>query len=151
MSKMKMAFPRKQRGQATVELLLVLFIVALLIFGAFSLGQGITLKHALDVAAEKAARLLSIDPSDYSSAEALIRSEVDANLLGGHYGQSVSIGLYDADTEAAITAGDLDAAAFSYRFIVQVSVPFEASVPLLNLTGRTISAAHYGIVDRIQP
>jgi Flp pilus assembly protein TadG len=143
--------PCKERGQATVELLLVLLVMVLLIFGAFGLGQGLTLKHALDVSAEKAARLLSIDPADFNSAETLIRSEVDANLLGGNFGQQVTIGLYDANTQTPLTPDDLAIAAFSYRFIVQVNVPFAADVPFLNLTNRTITAAHYGIVDRLLP
>ena len=146
-------FPRKhaERGQATVELLLILFIFVVLIFGAFELGKGIALKHALDVATEKAARLLSIDPTDFGSADALIRAEVNGSLLGGGYGSLVTIGLYDANTQGPIAPDDVAAAPFSYRFIVQASVPFMADVPFLNPAGRTITAAHYGIVDRILP
>ena len=148
--------PQKQqslneRGQATVELLLILFVFVVLLFGAFELGKGIALKHALDVATEKAARLLSIDPTDFGSADALIRAEVNGSLLGGGYGSLVTIGLYDADTQGPITPDDVATAPFSYRFLVQASVPFAADVPFLDLTGRTITAAHYGIVDRILP
>ena len=148
--------PQKQqslneRGQATVELLLILFVFVVLLFGAFELGKGIALKHALDVATEKAARLLSIDPTDFGSADALIRAEVNGSLLGGGYGSLVTIGLYDADTQGPITPDDVAVAPFSYRFLVQASVPFAADVPFLNLTGRTITAAHYGIVDRLLP
>ncbi len=146
-------FPQKhtERGQATVELLLVLFILVVLIFGAFGLGQGVALKHSLDVATEKAARLLSIDPADFGSADALIRAEVNTSVLGGGYGPQVTIGLYDADTLAPLTPDEVAAAPFSYRFMVQASVPFVAAVPFLNLAGRTLSAAHYGIVDRVLP
>ena len=149
-------FPEKQcslkeRGQATVELLLILFVFVVLIFGTFELGKGIALKHALDVATEKAARLLSIDPTDFGSADALIRAEVNGSLLGGDYGSLVTIGLYDAGTQGPITPDDVAAAPFSYRFLVQASVPFAADVPFLDLTGRTITAAHYGIVDRLLP
>lgn len=140
-----------ERGQATVELLLILFVFVALIFGAFELGKGIALKHALDIATEKAARLLSIDPTDFGAADALIRAEVNGSLLGGSYGGLVTIGLYDADTQGSIAPNDVAAAPFSYRFIVQASVPFAADVPFLNLTGRTITAAHYGIVDRVLP
>jgi len=141
----------KEGGQATVELLLILFVFVVLLFGAFELGKGIALKHALDVATEKATRLLSIDPTDYGSADALIRAEVNGSLLGGGYGSLVTIGLYDADTQGPITPDDVAAAPFSYRFLVQASVPFAADVPFLDLTGRTITAAHYGIIDRLLP
>lgn len=141
----------RERGQATVELLLILFIFVVLIFGAFGLGQGIALRHALDMATEKAARLLSINPGDFATAEALIRREVDASVLGGGYGVAVSLGLFDADTGAPITYVDLASAAFGFRFGVQASVPFLADMPFVNLTPRTITIAHYGLVDRITP
>ncbi len=143
--------PQRERGQATVELLLILFIFVVLIFGAFGLGQGIALRHALDVATEKAARLLSINPGDFATAEGLVRREVDASVLGGGYGAAVSLGLFDADTNAPISDLDLAQAAFGYRFGVQASVPFLADVPFVNLTPRTITVAHYGLVDRIMP
>ncbi len=140
-----------ERGQATVEILLILFIFVVLIFGAFGLGQGVALRHALDVATEKAARLLSINPGDFATADALVRREVDGSVLGGGYGSAVSFGLFDADTGAAIGAGELARAAFGFRFAVQASVPFLADVPFVNLTPRTITVAHYGLVDRLEP
>jgi hypothetical protein len=140
-----------QRGQASVELVLILFIVVVLMFGAFSLGQGVAVKHALDVATEKAARLLSINPGDFGAADLLIRREVDASVLGGGYGSLVGISLADADTGAPITDSDLSNAGFGYRFLVQTEVPFLADVPFLALAARTITAAHYGLVDRVQP
>jgi hypothetical protein len=82
-----------ERGQASVELVLILFIVLSLVFGAFSLGQGVAVKHALDVATEKAARLLSIAPDNFAAADLLIRREVDASVLGGGYGSQVGISL----------------------------------------------------------
>jgi len=140
-----------ERGQASVELVLILFIVLILVFGAFSLGQGVAVKHALDVATEKAARLLSIAPDDFAAADLLIRREVDASVLGGGYGSQVGISLAEADTGAPITAGDLSNAAFGYRFRVLTEVPFRADVPFLALAARTITTAHYGIVDRVMP
>lgn len=140
-----------ERGQATVELLLILFVFVVLVFGAFGLGQGIALKHALDAATEKAARLLSIDPADFGAADALIRAEVNASVLGGGYGPLVNVGLYDAGTLTPISSDELAKAPFSYRFVVQAGVPFAADVPFLNLAERTITVSHYGIVDRLLP
>ena len=148
-------FLQKQRtrehGQASVELVLALTLLLIVVFGAFSLGQGVAVKHALDVATEKAARLLSIAPTDFWTADQIIRREVDANVLGGGYGAQVRISLADADTGAPLTDSDLAQAAFGYRFLVVAEVPFQASVPLLTLTGRTLMTAHYGLVDRVQP
>jgi Flp pilus assembly protein TadG len=141
----------RQRGQATVELLLVLFVLLVLLFGAFGLGQGVALKHALDVATEKAARLLSIAPADFASADALVRAEVNASVLGGGYGSAVSLSLFDANSGNPLSEWDLASASFGYRFGVQASVPFLADVPLLNLTPRAITVAHYGLVERLTP
>lgn len=140
-----------ERGQASVELVLVLTILMILLFGAISLAQGVGIKHALDIATEKATRLLSIDPKSYDAAEALLRGEVEASWLGHGYGALVNLALFDALTGAPLTAGDLGATALGYQFRVEASVPFQADIPLLDLTGRTLTVAHWGIVERLLP
>ena len=137
-----------ERGQASVEMLFFVLILALLFFGAVELGRGVLLKHALDVGTEKAARVLSINPTDYGTAEAVICMEVDANLLGGGYGSQVMIRLYDAGTLTTISSPDLAAAPFGYRFLVGAELPWQAFVPFMSLGGRTLTAAHQGIVER---
>lgn len=137
-----------ERGQGTVEVLLVLLVLLPLLIGAFSLGQGIVLKHALDVATEKAARVLSINPSDYDYAETIVRSEVESSLLGAGYGQRVTIHLYDALTQTEISPADLDAAGFGYRFAVRADLTWRADIPFLTSEPQVISALHFGIVER---
>jgi Flp pilus assembly protein TadG len=140
---------RSEEGQGTVELLLVVLILTLLFFGAVELGRGVLLKHALDVGTEKAARMLSIVPADFATAEGIIRTEVNANLLGGGYGDQVTVRLYDAGTLTTIAPADLAAAPFGYRFLVGAELPWQALVPFVSLGGRTLTAAHQGIVERI--
>ena len=149
--KQKQSSPADERGQASVELVLVLTVLMILLFGAISLAQGVAVKHALDIATEKATRLLSIDPKSYDAAEALIRSEVEASWLGHGYGALVNIALFDALTGAPLTASDLGASAFGFQFRLETSVPFQADIPLLNLTGRTLTVSHWGIVERLIP
>jgi len=139
---------REERGQGTVEILLVLLVLLPILFGAFSLAQGIILKHNLDVSVEKAARVLSVNPSDYAYAESLIRSEVDGGLLGGGYGQRVVVRLYDAVTRAEISPADLAGAGFGYRFVVQAETPWRADIPFLSSGPQTISVLHFGMVER---
>lgn len=140
-----------RRGQGTLEALFVVMLLALLLFGAFELGRGVLLKHSLDVATEKAARMLALDPGYYSNAVQLIRNEVDANILGGSYGQDVTVRLYDANTLAQITPSDLDSAAFGYQFLVAAELPWTSHLPFMASSSRTLSVAHHGVVDRIQP
>ena len=139
---------REEGGQGTVEILLVLLVLLPILFGAFSLAQGIILKHNLDVSVEKAARVLSVNPSDYNYAEYLIRSEVDGGLLGAGYGQQVVIRLYDAVTHAEISSADLAGAGFGYRFVVRAEVPWRADIPFLSSGPQTISVLHFGMVER---
>jgi Flp pilus assembly protein TadG len=137
-----------EAGQGTVELLFVVLILALLFFGAVELGQGVGLKHQLDVGTEKAARQLSINPSDYAAAERTIRAEVDGNFLGGGYGSRVAVSLCDAQTLAFITPADLAAAPFGYRFLVVARLDWQPFVPFMSLDGRTLTSVHQGIVER---
>lgn len=137
-----------ERGQGTVEVLLVLLILLPVLFGAFSLAQGITIKHALDVATEKAARVLSINPADYEYAVSLIRTEVNQGLLGTGHGEQVVVRLYDAVTGVEISPADLDAAGFGYRFAVEAEVSWQPAIPFLSNPARVLRAMHFGIVER---
>lgn len=148
-------FPRKQRspegGQASVELVLVLTILLIVLFGAFSLAQGVAVKHALDIATEKAARLLSIAPQDYYTAETLVRQEVEASWLGSGHGALVTLALFEATTGAPVTSDELSKAPFGFQFRLEAAVPFQADIPLLTLSGRTLTVAHWGLVERLVP
>jgi hypothetical protein len=143
-----MRFLRHRLGQGTVELLLVITIVALLIFGAFELAQGVGLKHQLDVGTEKAARMLSIVPADFGTAEQIVRAEVDGNFMGGGYGSQVSVQICDAGTLAPISPAQLATAPFGYRFLVVTQLAWQAHVPFMSLDARTLSSVHQGIVER---
>lgn len=139
---------RGENGQGTVETLFVVFVLMLLLFGSIELSRGIFLKHALDVATEKAARVLSINPSDYDYAEELIRTEVNGSVLGSGYGDQVVVRLLDAMSQAEISSADLSTANFGYRFVVRAEVPWQPSIPFLSNPSRVLSAMHFGIVER---
>lgn len=141
-------FLREERGQGTVETLFVVLVLMLLLFGAIELAQGVFVKHALDVATEKAARVLSINPADYSYAEGLIRSEVNGSVLGNGYGDRAVIRLRDAGTWTEISPADLDAAGFGYRFAVEAEVSWQPAIPFLSNPARVLRAMHFGIVER---
>jgi Flp pilus assembly protein TadG len=139
---------RRKIGQGAIEILLVVLILALVFFGAVELGRGVGLKHQLDVGTEKAARQLSINPSDYATPEGTIRAEVDGNFLGSGYGSQVVVSLCDAQTLAFIAPADLAAAPFGYRFLVIARLDWQPLVPFVSLDSRTLTAVHQGIVER---
>jgi len=137
-----------ERGQGSVEILFIVLILAVLFFGAIELAQAVFLKHALDVSTEKAARILSIDPADYATAENVVRTEVDGNLLGGEYGSRVRLYLLDAGSMAPITPGDLASEAFGYRFWVGAELEWSGSTSSLPAGTLVLSSIHHGIVER---
>ncbi len=137
-----------RRGQNSIEMLFVILITTMLLFGAFSLGQGIAVKQALDVGVAAAARGLSRRPSDWSWADSRVRAEVDNAILGGSYGAQVTVEALDS-SGAPITPAQLDALPFGSEFQLRASVPFQVVVPFIpGLAGRTISATHIQLVER---
>jgi hypothetical protein len=137
--------PISEKGQASVESLFVIIIIAAVLFGAFKLAQGVSLRHAIDTGTSLAARALSINPSDYGYAAALIQSHVDDNVMGQK--PAVVVNLYD-DQGGLITPGVLAGMGFSDGFIVEAEVPFTYSVPFVSNTDYTLRVRHWGIVER---
>jgi Flp pilus assembly protein TadG len=133
-----------ESGQAIAEVMIVLLILLPVLFGAIEFGQGVSLKHSLDTGTSLAVRRLSINPAETTAAEALIQQTVDSNVLGG--GVAVTVRYYDEWGE--IPPAAMASLPFGSRFSVAASVPFQASVPLMSLGGRTITVRHYGMVER---
>ncbi len=139
-----------ERGQATVEMLLAVLILALLSLGTIEIARGYAVKHAMEVGTAQAARGLSIDTSQWDWADTTIRREVTTNVLGGDYGSNLSIQLFDQAGFPLAPAQLNDAAAMPYGsvFWVRVSVPFVPHAPFLNLDERTMQVWHSGVVQR---
>ncbi len=138
---------KHERGNAIVEMVLVLPILMMLLLGAFELARGIAAHHALDSGVATAARGLSIDPTQYDWAETAIRNSVGGNVLCAGLGGAVTVRLTDAHG-AALSADALSALAFGTPFWVEADIPFTAAVPFLALPGRTIAAAHTEVIER---
>ncbi len=145
-----MIFQRNERGQATVEMLLVVLILTLVSLGAMEIARGYAVKQAMDVGVAKAVRGLSIDPSQWAWADNTVRNEVGGNVLGGGYGASLTLEIRDRWGNA-ITPDQLnDPARMPYGsvFWIRASVPFLARAPFLNLTTRQIEIWHSGVIQR---
>jgi Flp pilus assembly protein TadG len=138
---------KEERGNAIVEMVLVLPILVLLLFGGFELSRGIAAHHALDTGVSTAARGLSIDPAQYDWAETTIRNSVSGNVLCAGLGSSVTIHIYD-QYGATLTPEQLDMLGFGAPFWIEATLPFTAVVPFVNLPGRTIAVAHTEVVER---
>jgi len=125
-----------EKGSVTLEATFFLVFFVLAFFAAVELGRALSVKHSMDVGVYRAARYLSIDPSDTATAEGMIRDEVDNNLLGGGYGDLVRVMV------------EMPSAYFGATFTVRAEVDYQATIPFLPLPLRTIVAVHSQNVER---
>jgi len=133
------------RGQASVEALLVLMILASVIFGGIELSRGVAIRQALDSSTAAAARALSLDPTQWSYSNSLVQQAVDQNVLGT--GSTISLQILDA-SGIARSSNWLAGSAFGTSFILEGSAPFQAHIPFLPTNGIVIQIRHWGIVER---
>ena len=138
---------KHERGNAIVEMVLVLPILVMLLFGGFELSRGIAAHHALDTGVSTAARGLSIDPAQYDWAENAIRNSVGGNVLCAGLGSSVTVRVYDR-YGATLAPDQLDTLGFGAPFWIEATLPFSAAVPFVSLPGRTIAVVHTEVIER---
>lgn len=134
-----------EKGQAAVELLLVLMILVLVIFGGIELSRGVAIRQALDSGTGAAVRALSLNPSESSFAESLVQTSLNQNILGT--GPRSSLQVYDAVGNLRSSAW-LSGSTFGTAFILEGSAPFQTDIPFLPETILTIRVRHWGIVER---
>ena len=120
-----------ERGSLSVETIFYVIIFAVTFFGAVELGRGVVARHALDSGVWEATRYLSIHPSDWTTADTIIRNSVANSPVGGSLASQVVITV------------DMPDSSFGSQFRVRAEAPFQAIVPLIGaMTPRTIYAEH---------
>jgi len=145
MSMLKSGLRKDQKGQAAVEALLVLMILALVIFGGLELSRGVAIRQALDSSAGAAVRALSLDPSQWTYAKNLIQQGTNQNVMGMI--EATTIQVFDAAGTPRSSAW-LSGSPFGTTFILEASAPFQADIPFLSEPIMTIRVQHWGIVER---
>ena len=145
MSTPKLGLKSDSKGQAAVEALLVLMMLALVIFGGIELSRGVAMRAALDSSAGAAVRALSLDPSQWNYAKNLIQEGTNQNVMGTV--EATTIQVFDAAGTPRSSAW-LSGSPFGTTFILEASVPFQADIPFLSEPIMTIRVQHWGIVER---
>ena len=145
MSTPKLGLKSDSKGQAAVEALLVLMVLALVIFGGIELSRGVAIRQALDSSAGAAVRALSLDPSQWSYARNLIQEGTNQNVMGTI--EATTIQVFDAAGTPRSSAW-LSGSPFGTTFILEASAPFQADIPFLSEPIMTIRVQHWGIVER---
>lgn len=145
MSTPKLGLKSDFKGQAAVEALLVLMVLALVIFGGIELSRGVAIRQALDSSAGAAVRALSLDPTQWSYAKNLIKEGTNQNVMGTV--EATTIQVFDAAGTPRSSAW-LSGSPFGTTFILEASAPFQADIPFLSEPIMTIRVQHWGIVER---
>ena len=122
MSMLKSGLRKDQKGQAAVEALLVLMIMALVIFGGLELSRGVAIRQALDSSTGAAVRALSLDPAQWSYSRDLVRDGTNQNVMG----ESVTTTLQVFDAAGTLTQFSL---AFRKSFWYDFHLGSICSVP----------------------
>lgn len=144
-STLKSGLNKDHKGQAAVEALLVLMILALVIFGGIELSRGVAVRQALDSSAGAAVRALSLDPAQWSFAGNVVQQGVSQNVMGANVATNLQV--YDASGNLRSSAW-LSGSPFGTSFILEASAPFQADIPFLAEPVMTIRVRHWGIVER---
>ena len=117
-----------EQGSVSIEMVFFLLIFVVTFFGAVEMAREISVKHALDVGTYRAARYLSIVPSDQTTARNMIQKELDTNVLGG------------AGTVQMVV--DMPNQSFQTIFSVKAQVPYNPVVPLVVFAPKSLSVTH---------
>jgi Flp pilus assembly protein TadG len=119
---------RSERGTVSVEMVFFLLIFVVVFFGAIEMAREVSVKHALDVGTYRAARYLSIVPSDQLAARNMIQNELNANLLGG--------------AGSVVMTVDMPSQSFQTVFSVTADVPYQPVIPLMIFAPKTLRVIH---------
>ncbi len=142
---------KTHRGQASLEMLIVLIFLIPLLFGAIEISRGVAIRAALDSGIGIAVRAMSLDPSVTQWDWVRIRAQeaVNQNVFGTDGVGAVGFKLYASDGVTEISQADLNNQSYGYMFCLEGTVTFTPSVPLLPLNTISIRVRHYGMVERM--
>ena len=127
---------RSERGIVAIEYILVAAISIVLIFGALELARGAMLKHALGVGAWTAARHLSLQPWDETTAENLARQAIAGSIMGGNPATATVTFIFGSGARS-----------FGSAVTVRVEMGYQALVPFLSLAPRTMAGESVVLVE----
>jgi Flp pilus assembly protein TadG len=126
----------RERGSASTELMLLLPVLLLLLFGALEMARAASLRMALGDGAWRAARYLSVvAPADDAGAVQIVRDAVAAGALGGD------------PSSVVVVVTDDGGRSFGHVVTVRAEAEFCPAVPFLTPGCVTLRAAHSLMVE----
>jgi hypothetical protein len=140
-----------QRGQATLEILIVLLILIPLIFGGIELSRGVAVRAALDSGVGVAVQALSIDPSQWTWSTNVVATTVAQNVFGSAGLGTVHFEAHNS-ADVIIDSATFSNLAYGEPFCIVGWVDFTPLIPLIALPSPghiKIQVRHCGIIQRI--
>ncbi len=122
-----------ERGSVSIEMVFFLLIFVVTFFGATEMAREVSVKHALDVGTYRAARYLSLVPSDQATAQNMIQTELDHNVLGGAGTVQMTV--------------DMPSPAFQTIFSVTAEVSYQPVAPLMIFAPKSLRVTHSQSVE----
>jgi Flp pilus assembly protein TadG len=144
----RLPLARMRRGQASLEILLVLFILIPLVFGGIELSRAVSVRAALDSGVGVAARALSLDNSSgqWIWAAVMVDTTVQQNVFGSTGVEVVNV---YATTITGSTPIDITNLGFSDPFCIVGETHFTPDIPFLTNQRILIRVRHCGIIEEI--
>jgi Flp pilus assembly protein TadG len=141
---------KRLRGQASLEILIVLIFLLPLIFGAIELSRGVAVRASLDSGVGAAVRALAIDPTQWSWSANVVAQAVAQNVFGDAGLGTVHFEAYDS-SGTQLTSGQFAALSYGAPFCLVGWVDYSPVIPLISLSPSsiTIRVQHCGVVERI--
>lgn len=145
-----------QRGQATLEILLVLFILIPLIFGGIELSRGVAVRAALDSGVGVMVEAISIDPSpsQWSWGAGVVQQTVDQNVFGSA-GLDPFVNLEAYDSSGSLISdpvNNMQNLPYGAGFCLVGWENFAPMIPLVPLPSPghiRIQVRHCGVIQKI--
>ena len=125
---------RSEAGAVSIEMVFFLLVFAVTFFGAVEMARTISIKHALDVGTYRATRYLSLVPGDTSTAQGLIQTELDHNVLGGAGSVQMTV--------------DMPSPTFQSAFSVTAQMTYRPIVPFIVFAPKTLNVTHSQNIEK---
>jgi hypothetical protein len=137
------------KGQATIEMLVVLLMLVPLIFGAFELARGVAIHSALDSGTNIAVRALSLDPTQLIFAHDAVDNAVSTNIMGDSgVGTPTITPVSPSNPNGPAIA--LSNVHFGEAFCIRSRVDFTPSIPFLAPQTIPMQVVHCAVMERMQ-
>lgn len=140
----KITSGKKSKGQATLEMLLVLIVLVPLFFGGIELARAVSIRHSLDSGVFVATRAISLNPTDTAYAHTLVQDALTNNIFSGGAIANINYGTITWD--AASCAGGK---VLGCRFDITASADYTPWIPVVGGQKITITIRHHGIVEKL--